>query len=143
MEEIFKVYKETTSRPWGHRIYEISNYGRVKMNGEIIIPGTTQSGYYIVCNEYLHKIVANLFIPNPHNKPEVDHINSVRTDNRVENLRWVTHKENMNNEITKTRYGNSMKGKVPWNKGLTKYTDIRVANYGITESNTKRSKGKR
>ena len=46
---------------------------------------------------YLHKLVGLTFIPNPENKPEIDHINAIRTDNRVENLRWVTRKENDNN----------------------------------------------
>ena len=49
------------------------------------------------------RLVAETFIPNPYNKPEVDHINTIRTDDRVENLRWVTRSENMNNPITKTR----------------------------------------
>lgn len=46
---------------------------------------------------FLHKLVGITFIPNPDNKPEIDHINAIRTDNRVENLRWVTRKENDNN----------------------------------------------
>ena len=44
---------------------------------------------------YIHRVVASLFIPNPDNLPCVDHINGVYTDNRVENLRWVTYSENM------------------------------------------------
>ena len=45
----------------------------------------------------VHRIVAETFIPNPENKSEVDHINRIRNDNRVENLRWVTRLENAQN----------------------------------------------
>lgn len=55
----------------------------------------------------VHRVVAEAFIPNPYKKPEIDHINTIRTDNRVENLRWVTHTENMNNPITHTKSINS------------------------------------
>ena len=44
----------------------------------------------------VHRLLALHFIPNPENKTDVDHINGIRDDNRLENLRWVTHKENMN-----------------------------------------------
>lgn len=47
---------------------------------------------------YPHRLVAIAFLPNPDNLPEVDHINRDRTDNRVENLRWVTHRENCFNK---------------------------------------------
>ena len=46
----------------------------------------------------VHRLVAQTFIPNPDNKPEVDHINQNTHDNRMENLRWVTKSENGQNQ---------------------------------------------
>lgn len=70
--------------------YEVSNYGRVRSNDMII-------------NGRLHRLVAAAFVPNPENKPCVDHIDGDRANNHADNLRWSTRKQNANNPITRKR----------------------------------------
>ena len=94
-------------------LYEVSSEGRVKSTGKkkgIMRPGTSKGYLKVGLTKdgirsmfRVHRLVAEAFIPNPDNKPEVDHINGDRKDNRVENLRWMTHKENNNNPVTLER----------------------------------------
>lgn len=52
---------------------------------------------------YVHRLVAEAFLDNPNHYKYVDHINTIKDDNRVENLRWVTAKLNYHNPITKEK----------------------------------------
>lgn len=103
--------------------FMISNYGRVKALSRIRANkssskvwhekirrlGFNKKGYPSIsltvnCKRVLtssvHRIVAKAFIQNPDNKPQIDHINTIKKDNRVSNLRWVTNAENAFNPIT-------------------------------------------
>ena len=103
-------------------LYECSNMGRVRTVGNNKTKKTkirkqvvTNLGYKQVQLYkdgkqkllYVHRIVAEAFLLNTNNKSCIDHINTDRTDNRVENLRWCTRKGNMNNPITRTKLSNS------------------------------------
>lgn len=67
--------------------------------------------YYKICRDYVHRIVAKVFIPNPENKREVDHIDGNRHNNAVINLRWSTTKENANYPLRRKHISESLKGK--------------------------------
>ena len=83
--------------------YEISDRGRFrKVGNRWIIAGTIKDGYVRVRlngkGVFVHRLVAQAFIPKPEGKELVDHIDGNRTNNHFSNLRWVTAEENSTNE---------------------------------------------
>ena len=114
-------------------LYQVSNKGRIKSlernvydndklishksekilainyignnRGTVRLSKNGKSSGYIVS-----RLVAQAFIPNPENKPCVDHWNTDYTDNRVNNLSWVTNKENQNNPFTLLHMSKGQKG---------------------------------
>lgn len=75
-----------------------SNLGRVTHNGKFLKATDRGNGYLTVHiegkNRYLHRIIAQAFIPNPENKSEVNHIDGNRSNDCVKNLEWVSRLEN-------------------------------------------------
>lgn len=105
-------------------LYQISNYGNVKSlnyrktgKEQILKPTTNNDGYKLVLlykngsrkTLSIHRLVANAFIPNPNNLPEINHIDRDKTNNTVENLEWCTHKENTDyRDLTNKPVGHSI-----------------------------------
>jgi len=85
---------------------EVSDDGQVRTERGLRKPYTTKKGYKSIslmidgkmsCRQ-VHRLMARAFIPNPENKPEVDHIDRNAENNVVSNLRWVTSRENNENK---------------------------------------------
>lgn len=101
--------------------YLISNEAvvyNIKSN-KILKPSLNRDGYYYVglskdgagYGKFLHQLMGITFIPNPENKPTIDHINRIRTDNRIENLRWATSEEQGANMSTNIKIIDAITGK--------------------------------
>lgn len=100
-------------------IYEVSSTGLVRSldrvvkngltttkiaKGKILRAGRKENGYLQVClgrrnNRYVHRLVGEAFVPNPNNRPEIDHIDGNRQNNSCDNLRWVNRSENNFNPV--------------------------------------------
>ena len=103
--EIYNYIRNTLAKN-GYKHYEISNYGRLRRTGQRkFLKGSVKEGYVRISirtkdgdqSKFVHRLVAEAFIPNPQNKEIVDHIDGNRANNHVSNLRWVTAEENSNN----------------------------------------------
>lgn len=110
----------------GFENYEVSNLGNIKNTNfkrtgkeQLIKPTKNSSGYLLLSlfkdskrNRFtVHRLVIDAFVLNIDNKKCVNHINGIKTDNRLENLEWNTHSENTLNAfkigLMKNRFGES------------------------------------
>ena len=115
-------------------LYQVSSLGRIKsldrkikcrnnyeriVVGKIKIPFKKKEGYLTIklykSNKlksfYVHRLVAQAFIDNPHCKKTVNHINEIKTDNRIENLEWATYSENLSYNNLRERMSKTKKEK--------------------------------
>lgn len=127
--------------------YEVSNMGRVRSLDRIVTQKSKKNSVlkrvyrgrilryiirgkikrYGVCLykdniptlKLVSRLVAEAFIPNPENKPEVDHIDTNPFNDRVDNLKWVTHQENCMNPLTREHISKAKMGHPDWNKPWT------------------------
>ena len=79
-------------------LYEVSNLGKVRRNGKILKPSKNNWGYLrvnlykngIMKSAYIHRLVAQTFLPNPQNLPMINHKDEDKTNNSIDNLEWCT-----------------------------------------------------
>ncbi len=120
-----------------HDDYMVSNYGRIKsyvrVKQKILKTSTYNTGYKYVRfagtnkNFLVHRVVAKAFIPNPENKPEVNHKDGNPSNNHVDNLEWVTRSENAQHAFNNGMFPkNHQRGEIGANSKLNKEDVLKI-----------------
>jgi hypothetical protein len=111
----------------GYENYSVSNFGNVRndVKGKILQASLDRdNGYKKVAlngkTVRVHRLVAQAFIPNPENKKCIDHIDTHKTNNNVNNLRWCSQQENNFNASISKKNTSGTKG-VVWHKNRNKW----------------------
>lgn len=98
--------------------YTVYPDGRIYSNitNKFLKPSISSGGYLqIRCGKkhvYVHKLVAEKYIPNPNNLPQINHKNEIKSDNRIENLEWCDEKYNTRYSTAKKVYCYNRKGEL-------------------------------
>ena len=139
IEQNIEIWKNVK----GYKNYCVSNLGRVNniATGKILKPWIDSTGYYRIDLTKIDKrykflvsrLVALAFLENPLNKKNVDHKNNVRLNNNVNNLRWVSPKENNQNKSMSKNNSSGYKG-VSWDKKNKKWNAYIALENGIRKN---------